>query len=63
MKKIGIALALLAGMGLAQAKPAFTGTGIANFNRNSKGKWTIRKFYYEPDYKGGNHGFEQCAQR
>jgi hypothetical protein len=39
------------------------GTGIARFSRNKDGKWSFRKFYYEPDFKGGNHGFEQCTQR
>lgn len=39
------------------------GTGIAKFRKNSKGRWAFRKYYYEPEYKGGNHGFEQCAQK
>lgn len=39
------------------------GTGIANFSRNRDGKWSFRKFYYEPEYKGGNNGFEQCVRR
>lgn len=38
------------------------GTGIANFKKNSKGKWTFKKYYYQPQYKGGNHGFETCTQ-
>lgn len=39
------------------------GTGIANFSKNAKGKWTFKKFYYEPEFKGGNHGFETCTQQ
>ena len=38
------------------------GTGIATFKKNSKGKWTFKKFYYEPEFKGGNYGFETCTQ-
>lgn len=39
------------------------GTGIATFKKNAKGKWTFNKFYYEPEFKGGNHGTETCVQR
>lgn len=39
------------------------GTGIATFNKNSNGKWTFKKFYYEPEFKGGNHGVEICTQQ
>lgn len=38
------------------------GTGIAYFKKDSKGKWSFKKYYYEPEFKGGNHGFEQCSQ-
>lgn len=38
------------------------GTGIATFKKNSKGKWAFKKYYYEPEYKGGNYGFETCTQ-
>jgi hypothetical protein len=38
------------------------GTGIASFAKNGKGKWTFRKYYFEPEFKGGNHGFELCTQ-
>lgn len=40
-----------------------TGTGIASFSRNKSGKWTFSKYYYEPEFKGGNHGTERCVQR
>jgi len=39
------------------------GTGIATFKKNSKGQWTFRKYYYEPEFKGGNHGFETCVRK
>ncbi len=39
------------------------GTGIATMARNKKGKLTFHKFYYEPEFKGGNHGVEDCVQR
>lgn len=39
------------------------GTGIATFKKNKQGKWTFKKYYYEPAFKGGNHGFEQCTQK
>lgn len=39
------------------------GTGIATFAKNAAGKWTFRKYYYQPEYKGGNHGTETCTQR
>jgi hypothetical protein len=38
------------------------GTGIASFKRNGKGQWTFKKYYYEPEFKGGNFGFELCTQ-
>lgn len=39
------------------------GTGIATFGKNAAGKWTFNKYYYEPQYKGGNHGVESCTQQ
>lgn len=39
------------------------GTGIAQFKRNSDGKLIFRKFYFEPEYKGGNTGIEDCIRR
>ncbi|KAB2970104.1 hypothetical protein [Zoogloea sp.] len=43
--------------------PRDFGTGIASFSRNKAGKWTFSKYYYEPEFKGGNHGTEHCVQR
>ena len=39
------------------------GTGIASFKKNKAGKWTFMKYYFEPEFKGGNYGTEQCTQR
>ncbi len=39
------------------------GTGIATFKKNKQGKWTFKKYYHEPAFKGGNHGFEWCTQK
>lgn len=39
------------------------GTGIATFAKNNKGKWVFTKYYYEPEFKGGNFGTETCVQR
>lgn len=37
------------------------GTGIATIKKGRNGKWAFKKFYYEPEYKGGNTGTEECA--
>jgi len=39
------------------------GTGIASFSKNKAGKWSYSKYYYEPEFKGGNYGTESCIQR
>lgn len=39
------------------------GTGIAQFKRNADGKLIFRKFYFEPEFKGGNTGIEDCTRR
>lgn len=39
------------------------GTGIAQMRKNSNGKWTFHKFYFEPEFKGGNTGLEDCTQQ
>lgn len=38
------------------------GTGIAQFSKSKTGKWQFTKFYYEPEFKGGNFGTEKCVQ-
>lgn len=39
------------------------GVGIATIQRGVDGKVSFRKFYYEPAYKGGNTGSEDCVLR
>lgn len=39
------------------------GTGIASFKKNKAGKWKFVKYYFEPEFKGGNYGTEECTQR
>jgi hypothetical protein len=39
------------------------GTGIAEFRKGKGGKWSFSKYYYEPEFKGGNFGLERCTQR
>lgn len=39
------------------------GTGIASFKQNKQGQWSFSKYYYEPAFKGGNHGTEECVRR
>jgi hypothetical protein len=48
---------------LTDPAPKDYGTGIAEFSTNEAGKLTFHKFYYEPEFKGGNYGMEDCAQR
>ena len=39
------------------------GTGLARFTNNKAGKPGFSKFYYEPEFKGGNFGTETCTRR
>lgn len=39
------------------------GTGIAEFKLNEKGVLSFRKFYFEPAFKGGNTGLEDCVRK
>lgn len=39
------------------------GTGIAEFKKNAKGQLSFRKFYFEPGFKGGNTGVEECVRK
>lgn len=38
------------------------GTGIATFRKTRDGRWQFSKWYYEPEFKGGNFGRETCTQ-
>lgn len=51
---------------LTDPAPKDFGTGLATFSRGkggASGRWSFTKWYYEPEFKGGNHGTEQCTQR
>lgn len=48
--------------GLYGGKEQDFGTGIAEF-KQVDGKWIFKKFYFEPNYKGGNTGVETCVQQ
>ena len=37
------------------------GTGIAVMKKTKAGKWSFHKFYFEPEFKGGNTGLEDCV--
>lgn len=39
------------------------GTGVVQFKKAGSGKWKFTKYYYEPEYKGGNYGTETCEQQ
>ncbi|HEY3325728.1 MAG TPA: hypothetical protein VGK14_01000 [Novimethylophilus sp.] len=39
------------------------GTGIATVGKNRQGRLSFRKYYYEPEYKGGNYGTEECVKK
>lgn len=48
---------------LTDPAPKDFGTGIARFSKTKSGKWSFSKFYYEPEFKGGNFGTESCTQQ
>ncbi len=37
------------------------GTGVATIKKNKQGKLAFHKFYFEPEFKGGNTGTEDCV--
>lgn len=39
------------------------GTGIAEMKKNANGQWSFHKFYFEPEFKGGNTGLEDCTMQ
>lgn len=39
------------------------GTGIAQFKVNKQGQLSFHKFYFEPEFKGGNTGLEDCIRQ
>lgn len=48
--------------GLADPTSKDFGTGLATVQVRH-GRASFEKFYYEPAYKGGNHGTEHCTRR
>jgi hypothetical protein len=48
---------------LTDPQPKDFGTGIATFTKTPQGKWSFKKYYYEPEFKGGNFGIETCVMR
>lgn len=48
---------------LTDPGPRDYGTGVAVFSKNKQGKLSFHKFYYEPEFKGGNTGLEDCIKR
>lgn len=39
------------------------GTGVATMTRTRKGQVSFHKFYFEPEFKGGNTGTEDCTKQ
>ena len=39
------------------------GTALATVDIDVKGTIKFQKYYYEPEYKGGNYGTEECVRR
>lgn len=39
------------------------GSGIATMRKDQSGRLAFSKFYYEPEYKGGNTGSEDCVMK
>lgn len=39
------------------------GTGVARFHSDKQGKLHFHKFYFEPEFKGGNTGLEDCIRQ
>jgi len=39
------------------------GTGLGTVSSNTRGQIVLSKFYYEPEYRGGDHGTEDCVRQ
>lgn len=48
---------------LTDPKTKDYGTGIATMKKDKSGRWSFHKYYYEPEFKGGNYGTEDCVLR
>lgn len=49
--------------GLSDPATQDVGTGVATMSTDARGRLTFHKFYYQPAYKGGNTGTEDCIRR
>jgi hypothetical protein len=49
--------------GLTDASAKDFGTGVASLVKGQGGKLSFHLYYYEPEYKGGNHGLEDCVRQ
>lgn len=38
------------------------GTGLGSVTHGADGPPGFSKYYYEPEFKGGNHGTERCLR-
>lgn len=48
---------------MSEGKYAEITTGIAEMKKLSRGRWSFRNLYYEPDDSGGNYGQEDCVMQ
>lgn len=48
---------------MSEGKYAEITTGIAEMKKLSRGRWSFRNLYYEPDDSGGNFGQEDCVMQ
>ncbi len=48
---------------MSEGKYAEYTTGIAEMKKLSRGRWSFRNLYYEPDDSGGNYGEEDCVMQ
>lgn len=39
------------------------GAGLVEFSSDAEGKTRFHKFYFQPEYEGGNTGLEDCVRR
>lgn len=49
--------------GLQDSTTKDFGTGIATVKKDKQGRVSFHKYYYEPEYKGGNTGVEDCVKK
>lgn len=39
------------------------GTGLGEIKKDAQGNPGFSKFYYEPEFRGGDHGTEECSRQ